>query len=185
MSVNFVDKNGMNHIEIIEKILKENLKWVFFDEFVVDVSGFMQNHPGGDYMLREVIGEDVGKYINGCSSIGDGVLPYGHTQIARNLLNILVVGKIGQTNDYILNKDGITDDTWNMNWKIAKRYNLSSTTQSIEFKSHKWAVRESPRGFEWIGKHFRDRAVIGSRVVKRYYSLLAANLYDWHKQVQT
>ena len=58
---------GFNKIHKL--IIKDNKPWVFYDELLLDVEGFVDSHPGGSQMLKAVYGEDVGKYLNGSSSI--------------------------------------------------------------------------------------------------------------------
>ncbi|CAG9330475.1 unnamed protein product [Blepharisma stoltei] len=183
MQDTFIDKKGLNHSEILDEINIKKSQWVFLDEYVLDISGFMQNHPGGAYMLKDVIGEDVGKYINGCSSIGDGTFPYEHSQMAKNLAYSLVVGNIAKNCNIIKPIEGDTID-WSMTWEIVRKHNISQSTVCVELRSNAYEVREKPKGLEWMGKHFQVEAKIGLNVVRRYYSLVSANLYSWKKQIE-
>lgn len=175
LSLDLISKTGSTHAEILSEILAKNRNWVFMDEFILDISGFISNHPGGSFMLNKVQGEDVGKYINGCSSIGNGISPYTHSQMAKNIMKYLLIGSIHFNNDVLIKKN---DDAMyeNMEWEIVRKYKVSDSTWCIEMKSADFDVRENPKGFEWFGKHFRVQTKVNGRLVTRYYSFSSVNL---------
>mmetsp|Transcript_13225 Transcript_13225/g.13333 ORF Transcript_13225/g.13333 Transcript_13225/m.13333 type:complete len:521 (+) Transcript_13225:97-1659(+) len=175
-----MDQMGSTHTEILNDIVSKNLAWVFYDEYLLNVSGFIQNHPGGAYMIRQAIGEDVGKYINGCSSISGSIASYNHSQPAKNLINSLIIDRVAYTTGVLTKKSSDQSlDYGNMSWELVRKYNIAEGTFCIELTSKDWAVENTPKGYEWLGKHFGVREKIGKSEVIRYYSLMVTDLHHW------
>ena len=78
------------------------------------------NHPGGYEVMKRAIGEDVGKYLNGCSSIIQGTMPYSHSDLARSYINPLVIGQVSFPKDFIIPTNGgsLTEMTFILREKI-------------------------------------------------------------------
>jgi hypothetical protein len=74
----------MTHAEAMAAI-ESGKKYVFYDDLVLDVNRYRWSHPGGSIMFQNTIGEDMGKFISGCSSIGGTFMPYNHSMMARKL----------------------------------------------------------------------------------------------------
>lgn len=74
----------MTHAEAME-LIKSGRKLVFYDDLVLDVGNYRWSHPGGAIMLNKSIGQDVGKFLNGCSSIGGKFNAYNHSHLAFKL----------------------------------------------------------------------------------------------------
>ena len=64
------------------------------DDLVLDVSGFMEDHPGGRFSIEHNIGRDVSKFFYGAYSLESKVDPHTHTNDARRILNELVVATL-------------------------------------------------------------------------------------------
>ena len=170
-----------SHIEVLEKILGGK-KWVFLDHYILDISGFMQNHPGGAYMLQRSVGQDVGKYLNGCSSADFQVNPYYHSQPARNLINHLIIGRVAFAP--VLTPRDSAGSMAKMPWNLVKKTEVAKSTYCFEFTSPSWEVVQDPPGFEWMGKHFRVKASVNGETVRRYYSLVLTDLEVWKSEVE-
>ena len=67
----------MKSEEFDEKI-KKGAKLVILDGYVLDISSFMNEHPGGRFSLEHNIGRDVGKFFHGGYSLENLDLPMPH-----------------------------------------------------------------------------------------------------------
>jgi hypothetical protein len=74
----------ITHKEASDRIANGE-KLVFYDDLVLDIKRYRWSHPGGSVMFERCIGEDMGKFINGCSSIGGYFNPYTHTDMSKKL----------------------------------------------------------------------------------------------------
>jgi cytochrome b involved in lipid metabolism len=62
---------------------------------VLDVSKFAINHPGGRFLIHHNIGRDVSKFFYGGYILeNDSMKPHRHSNIARKIVNTLVIGKL-------------------------------------------------------------------------------------------
>lgn len=66
------------------------------DDMVIDVGGFMGNHPGGKFVIDQNIGRDISKFFYGGYVLepGSGMKPHAHSNIARKIVNSLVKYKL-------------------------------------------------------------------------------------------
>jgi hypothetical protein len=70
--------NMMSYKDVMDGVANGK-KWVFLDEYVLDIKWFRWSHPGGSVVFEKCIGEDMGKYLSGCSSTGGYLNPYAHS----------------------------------------------------------------------------------------------------------
>lgn len=166
------------HVEILKEIIEKKREWVFYDEYILDVSGFKWNHPGGSFVFPLIYGQDAGKFINGCSSINDNTRPYTHSAIAKNMINFLKIGRVAYPVGVLVASNS-TETQSDMNWTITDNTMLSTVTNCLEFSSNNWEVSSDPPGYEWMGKHFLVTLQIQGRQISRYYSLVIVNLSIW------
>ena len=171
------------HIEILEEIKRDRKEWVFYDEFILDVGGFKWNHPGGRYIFPLVYGQDAGKFINGCSSISDDLRPHKHSEVAKNMINFLKIGKVAYPQG-VLQSLLPHENESSMSWTLTNNTMISSVTHCLEFSSLSWEVNSDPPGYEWMGKHFLVTLRIKERTVSRYYSLVIVNIAIWAEQAR-
>jgi cytochrome b involved in lipid metabolism len=54
---------------------------------VLEVSRFLDEHPGGRFSLEHHIGKDISKYYYGGYSLEQGVRNHTHTNDARKVVN--------------------------------------------------------------------------------------------------
>ena len=78
--------------------IQRGSKLVIIDDLVVDVGEFMNDHPGGNYLLKHNIGKDVSKFFYGGYSLDGNVLGVNsvghfHSNFARKLVNKLTIAK--------------------------------------------------------------------------------------------
>jgi len=72
--------------EVVSEVKNNGKKWVILDQIVLDVEGFVDEHPGGSKLLRAYYGKDITAAFNG--EIHD------HHNAARNLTTHMRVGSI-------------------------------------------------------------------------------------------
>lgn len=59
---------------------------------IIEVSRFLDEHPGGRFSIEHNIGRDVSKFFYGGYSLENNVSPHTHSNDARKTVNQLVVG---------------------------------------------------------------------------------------------
>ena len=171
------------HCEVFEEIMNGKKEWVFYDEYILDISGFKWNHPGGSFMFKGIYGQDVGKFLNGCSNVDD-YRPYFHSDQARNIAEHLTIGYISfPPNLFVSLHNNETNS--NMSWTLTNRTTVAQSTYCLEFSSFNWQITAEPPGFEWIGKHFLVTSLISGKIINRYYSFVHVNLQTWADEVRS
>jgi hypothetical protein len=98
------------------------------DNLVLDVTKFLDEHPGGKFSLEHNIGKDVSKYFHGGYSLENlkKVKEHRHSNDARMTVSKLIVGTLESQPIVKL-----------MNVKNVNRYaNLSGNTKTIEFSEY-------------------------------------------------
>jgi cytochrome b involved in lipid metabolism len=63
---------------------------------VLDIIRFKMNHPGGKFVLEQNIGRDISKFFYGGYTMENDKLvkPQKHSNIARKVVNTLIIGKL-------------------------------------------------------------------------------------------
>lgn len=129
------------------------MKWVILDTQIYDISGF--KHPGGNYIIEQIKGREIGRFFYGISGLENLTLPaHKHSLYALNFLNSRLIGKIeNQKNQALIKKNNLSGGE-NATWKIFKKKELSQTTSIFTFKTLDFSVKNYIPGVEWMGKHF-------------------------------
>lgn len=73
---------------------------VLLDEMVLDVTKFMDNHPGGKFSIEHNLGRDISKFFHGGYSLENqsSVEPHTHSRDAKKALLSLIIATIeGET----------------------------------------------------------------------------------------
>lgn len=81
-------------------LVKIGRKLVLFNNFVVDVEPFMDEHPGTRFVLSQNIGRDIGKYFYGAYSMEEDVAPHIHSHYAAGIIKKLTIGKLEVSKKY-------------------------------------------------------------------------------------
>lgn len=91
---------AFNIIELEEfhQQVKFGRKLVLLDDFVLDVSKFLDEHPGGRFSLEHNIGRDVSKFFHGGYALenlpGFEMKVHTHSRDARRVVNSLIIGRL-------------------------------------------------------------------------------------------
>lgn len=80
----------------IEVFLASEKKIALFDNYVIDMGGYLIEHPGTKYVLDECVKMDVGKYFFGSYTMENWVKPVRHSYIAGKGMMKLVIAKLVQ-----------------------------------------------------------------------------------------
>ena len=81
-------------------MVKTGRKLVLFNNYIVDVESFMDEHPGTRFVINQNIGREIGKYFYGAYSMEEDVLPHVHSSYAANLIKRLTIGKLEASRKY-------------------------------------------------------------------------------------
>lgn len=78
-----------------DEALRSGEKLVILDNLVLDVKEFINHHPGGRFVIRQNVGQDVSKYFFGGYNLEDNLdgvtLGHRHTNYAALIVNDLVI----------------------------------------------------------------------------------------------
>jgi hypothetical protein len=132
---------------------REGARLVILDDLVLDVSGFAQNHPGGRFVIDNLIGQDISKFFHGGYNLepSNGSPNHVHTSYARKIVNDLVVARL---------------DTASRKNKYPIRSYVSACAsdevKSFQFqrifgkgvKYHKEIIQENDYNLSNIGRHY-------------------------------
>lgn len=171
----------VTHKEAFEQINNSKMKLMFYDEYVLNIKHFMGTHPGGAFMLKDAIGEDTGKYMVGCSSVGGNLMPYTHTKMAFDYCKKLAIGKIPFPDGFVKSMEN-KDFDGKMEMMIQSQTMLNEHTRLLILASDLVKMSIRPLDSFWIGKHFKISAKIKGTKVSRYYSAFFVNLKAWASQ---
>ncbi|EAS06749.3 DOMON domain protein (macronuclear) [Tetrahymena thermophila SB210] len=140
-----------------------NLKWVIYNQGIYDISDLV--HPGGQFIIKEVIGKEVGRYMLGALPLeGHNFQPYAHSSSAFNLLKKNKIGDLnyGESNILALANQKESNEAENNNnklklfnnYKLIKKTQISETTSQFEFQANDLVIKNVLQGVNWIGRHF-------------------------------
>jgi len=81
---------------------KDGKLFVLHENYVCDVTEFINFHPGGIIHLEESIGLDVSRYVTGTDSINNNFVPHDHSLKAREHLMTLVIAELVEEHGLVL-----------------------------------------------------------------------------------
>jgi hypothetical protein len=91
--------------EFNEKI-KSGRKLAIMDNYVLDMTSFMNFHPGGKFVLEYNIGRDIGKYISGAYVMENTTYkplrflhPHSHTKYAFSIIRDMIIATLSISNE--------------------------------------------------------------------------------------
>ncbi|OMJ94322.1 hypothetical protein SteCoe_2522 [Stentor coeruleus] len=180
LKVRFYDSNNDYRIlrfnesysTIFKRIHREKLDYVFYDNYLLNVRNFMSSHSGGAFMIKKIIGEDAGKYLNGSSTLPGFGINY-HDLSAFTIAKSLAIADLGYENT-VLTGNASQE---RMVWEVADKFKVCESTYCISLHSDEWNVNR-PTGFDWMGKCFL-LTMSELTQTKRYYTLVLTNINNW------
>jgi NAD(P)H-flavin reductase len=169
----------ITHEEAVKRI-NEGEMLMFADDLVINVGKFITSHPGGSYLIAESVGEDAGKYMSGCSSYGGKLQPYTHSSKALAMTKLLAVAKIPYPDGYIISQD--SESYW-IDAILKSKFRLNEHTYMFCLKSDRHKLSGKVISPAWLGKHFQFKFQKGRHIIKRYYSTLFTDLFQWGEEI--
>ena len=97
-------KEIMTVKDFTHRVVLEGQKLVILDDLVLEVADYMDNHPGGRFLLEHNIGRDISKFFYGGYGLDGNILSSGalrntHSNIARVQVNTLVIARLVASNE--------------------------------------------------------------------------------------
>ena len=177
-------------IENLQEITHSEASWrisngeelMFVDDLVVDVKQFKFSHPGGLTVMQTSVGEDVGKYMVGCSSFDDSLDPHMHSAKALSYLNSLAIARIPYPVGYIVVQDSLCNNE-HMEFSLSTKEQLGLDTFLVCLKSDFFKMSGACMDAAWLGKHFKITIERRYSLVKRYYSSVFVDLNEWRREL--
>lgn len=147
--------------------LKETKKFVLLNNLVIDVTKFVDNHPGGKNLLKDHLYEDVGRFITGTESYGSKFSPYDHS--ASTQKHMIEKMCIGEFKDASVGKlVALNGSPVNDGFVIMNKIIIAENTTNFQFHNSKYNFSRFLTGADWLGKHY---SVTSTKLNKtRYYS---------------
>lgn len=126
--------------------------YVLFKDKLYDIGNLM--HPGGNYLLEELRGEEVSRYIYGAYSYELAQCePHRHTVYAHKMLSERFVGDVDLSGIQLLAPK--IGDHVNVPavWTLRKARAMGSGVKCFLFESARYAVTAKPN-IGYLGRHF-------------------------------
>ena len=152
--------------EQFESAIENKIPLMLLDNLVLNVSEFINQHPGGRFLIRHNIGHDISKYFYGgyCLEGNLGSKPaegHVHSQVAKMIVNDLIVA---------IYEDDIPTRTLvckQLKENIEPQNTNTSTIflQSVDHEKHFQSFHSDIR---MIGKHFKLRSFANCYVTRHY-----------------
>lgn len=99
MEESFVKVQKNMTIHEFEEAVARGDQLVIVDEFVLDIGPFTKHHPGGQFVIKHNIGQDVSKFFHGGYSLEGNLGPapapgVKHSNYARVIVNDLIIAQL-------------------------------------------------------------------------------------------
>ena len=88
-----VNKKGLKSMSMKE-FNESKRKLALFNDYVVDLTAYAFEHPGGKFVIQQSDKKEIGKYIYGAYSMENNVSPHKHSLMAMNIVEKLIWARI-------------------------------------------------------------------------------------------
>ncbi len=161
-----------------------NIKYLMYKYKVYDVTNLL--HPGGNYIIQKLQGEEISRYIHGAYGLESTKLPaYTHTVFAHKLLEQHYIGEI-DTSSIGLMKPKIGDKlNVPCNWNLEVSEELSPGVKMYGFQSERYNLATTPN-ILYLGRHFLLSPTSSKALAPRLYTLtlcMSATLRQYTKEM--
>lgn len=135
---------------------------IILDDMVLDVGKYKWEHPGGAFLLDFHVGRDVSKFFYGGYVLENesGMKPHTHTNVARAIVNSLIVGKLTESANTFT---AVITSSEEVN-KATKVFTLRLEGADISYQT------PPSTSLETIGKHYLIRS-LNNPNVRRHYTI--------------
>lgn len=180
--VHDLDKKGLPEMTI-EEFQKSDKKLALFDNYVVNMGGYVFEHPGGRYVLLECVGKDIGKFFYGAYSMENQVKAHTHSYIAGKILKKLICAKLAHTPNskkLFLSRDesnireGVHEKQHaiygsDLVFSVIDKKELLKGVYRVKFANDRTRVKIFNPGLEMLGRHYLISSL--QNKVLRYYTI--------------
>ena len=78
----------------LRKFYESEKTLALFNDYVVDLTSYAFEHPGGTFIIQQWNKKDIGKYIYGAYSMENSVSPHKHSFIAMKIIEKLIWARL-------------------------------------------------------------------------------------------
>jgi len=172
------DTDKKKDLLLSEKIKDwEGKKIFFFKNSIVELDK-MFIHPGGQWIVKYMMGREVSRYIYGVSPLERANnSAWNHTLSAAKYLSNHTIGSLFNpmnTNEWILHEAGSDVASYSKCtiWKLTQKNCVHKEIFLLDFKSNKFEFEAMPTGVLYFGKHY---IVTNSKKARIYTSCISLN----------
>lgn len=157
--------------------IKSGNKYMILDDLVLDVSEFINQHPGGKFVIRHNVGTDISKFFFGGYCLEDndkaGIQGHRHSNQARLIVNDLAIAKF---------ENDIQPACVEVKHSIHKSKDIASGVRCVNLvaESVKLNFRNFYEDHRVIGKHFRVELSSDANLSRHYTicNVMQPEIYD-------
>ncbi|CDW89749.1 cytochrome b5-like heme steroid binding domain containing protein [Stylonychia lemnae] len=153
-------------IQDFEARVRSGQKLVLLDDLVLDISKFMESHPGGKFSLEANIGRDVSKFFYGGYSMENysQFTPlHSHSNIARYIVNGLIIAQLDTQ---------VIPEVANMRFSSSSYVKTLTQTIVLEREDGKEVgFHKFFKDIQMIGKYYLVRKRFRRQFVNRHYTV--------------
>ncbi len=163
-----------NNSEIKNYTLKQILdekyktKFVLYENLLLDVTKYAEDHPGGKNLIKDNLYLDVSRYITGNQAYSTTISAYDHNvQTYIYAINSLAYAKF--TDDHRIVQQNNKTAYMNHDMIFEFKTSAADSTCQLLFSNGAFKFPIFLPGLNWVGRHF---AISSTELDKtRYYSL--------------
>lgn len=152
-------------------------KLVLFNNFIVNVENFMDEHPGTRFVISHNIGKEIGKYFYGAYSLEQDVAPYAHSSYAANLIKRLTVGKLEISKKYeneVENMKKMMESVYliespDLVFTVRNKTEINESVSRIAFHGSDTTIKKFYSGLKLLGKGYSITSL--NNYISRYYTI--------------
>jgi len=171
-------------LNAINNLLKESpeINIVLYDNLLIDLTDFINIHPGGKYLIKSNQMSEIGRYLNNGQPISSNVKSHNHSfDSIKKMLDSFIIGTFENTNFFIYKYENETN----------LEYKTKSTEQIKNFifddfdqaESQQFLMRKYSSGFNilnniqlanfYYGKiYFEEKFEIADKLWRLSFSLV-------------
>lgn len=170
-----VPDSNMTRQEFNEEIAK-GTRLVLIDDIVLDVGDFVDQHPGGRFLISHNIGRDISKFFYGGYSLEDNLSGSGpaqghaHSTYARKIVNNLAIARYQPEIEVNTTSCRVRNDLCSQVNRDVKTIVL----ESVEKKGNVTNFKSYFNNWEYLGQHFLVRSGTGISSITRHYTICNA-----------
>ena len=176
----------------------KNLKYAFYENFIIDLTQFSERHPGGNNLIESNLYSDIGRYITGTQSFSSDINSHDHKlETFKFIIEKLIIGILDENHNFIKTcinnvKNTLNDneslesenkqfihpsfDFFEENIFFFEKNNLAENTNQIVFDTENYKFSKFLPGIKWMGRNVSINSVKLNKT--RYYSIcLSLNPY--------